>query len=216
MPIESYQNANSNISPPQARNEFYNEKTQNIDRNPSKKDYYYPNQKQQKGYYRTKYQTSPDFYQSADYYPSSPPKTYKNRLSDPGVIQTNNAACLGPSAGTATSGPSCNETGLQPRQPQGPLLLRGNASLSVGPVPHATSSGVYYPKYIFLFMYIKVNGKRNHLFSLFNDHFHLDPFSNVSYFINRKTSLMPLRFDFFRFFWNFITRLSILRDYKKK
>lgn len=144
MPNESYQSSNPNVSPPQARNEFYNEKTQNLDRNQSKKDYYYPNQKQQKGYYRTKYQTSPDFYQSVDYYPSSPPKTYKNRLSDPGVIQTNNAACLGPSAGTATSGPSCNETGPQPRQQQGPLLLRGNASLSVGPVPHATSSGVYF------------------------------------------------------------------------
>lgn len=70
-----------------------------------------------------------DAYPVADYYPSSSPSKFKNR-SDPNV-PLNNAACLGNPAG-------------EPRRTQGPLLLtRGTTSLAVGPVPHATSSGVY-------------------------------------------------------------------------
>ena len=99
--------------------------------------------KQQKNYSRSEYETTPDFHPNLDFYQHSPPKTYKNRLSDPGVIQLNNAACLGPSAaiGIATSGSSCIDSGSQPRRHQGPLLLKGNASHSIGPVPFATSSG---------------------------------------------------------------------------
>lgn len=137
---DSYQLGNSG-SPPQGRSEYYAERALSFERKTS--DYYYGKQsQQQKGY---AYQTSPDYYQTGEFYQSSPPKTYKNRLSDPGVIQSNNAACLGPSAGgTASSGPQPNDSG---RRQQGPLLLRGTTSLSVGPVPHATSSGVYSPTF---------------------------------------------------------------------
>lgn len=140
LPNDSYQNQMTNALPP--RSEFYLEKTASF----SKNDYYYP--KHQKSYSRAEYQTTPDFYQT-DFYQQSPPKTYKNRLSDPGVIHMNNAACFGPpAAGTATSGSSCVESASQPRRQQGPLLLRGSTTYSVGPVPIASSSGTYYSLYM--------------------------------------------------------------------
>lgn len=144
---ESYQSPN--VSSSNSRREFYLEKTSSFERSflvEKKSDYYYPNQKPQKSYSRSEYQTTPECYPTVDFYQHSPPKPFKNRLSDPGVIQLNNAACLGPSAvvGTATLGPSCVESVSQQRRQQGPLLLRGNTSHSVGPAPFATSSGAYF------------------------------------------------------------------------
>lgn len=127
------------------------EKTASFDRGyltDRKADYFYsPPKTGQRSYSRLEYQITPDVYPSSDMYQHSPPKTYKNRLSDPGVVHLNNAACLGPSAviGTAASGPACIDAGQQAqRRQQGPLLIRGNMSYSIGgPVPFATNSGAY-------------------------------------------------------------------------